>query len=204
MIGRLRGKLIEKQPPWLVIEVMGVGYELEAPMSTFYKLPELNAETFLFTHLIVREDAHLLYGFFTENERKFFRTLLKVNGVGAKLALAILSGIEQQDFAQCVNDGDTARLVRLPGVGKKTAERLIVEMKDRLAEWNTDTVQVGDLSPGSDTARVVHVTSPLEDAVSALMALGYKPQEASKWVKSVAQDDMSSEELIRKALQAAM
>ncbi len=200
MIGRLRGKLLEKQAPWLVLDVQGVGYELEAPMSTFYKLPELNTEVNLFTHLSVREDAHLLYGFFTEHERKFFRALLKVNGVGAKLALAILSSIEQADFAHCINAGDTARLVRLPGVGKKTAERLIVEMKDRLAEWDNNSVSMGDLSVGAEAVRVVHVTSPLEDAVSALIALGYKPQEASKWVKSVAQEGVSSEDLIRQAL----
>ncbi len=203
MIGRLHGKLLEKQPPWLVIEVMGVGYELEAPMSTFYKLPDTGGELRLYTHLSVREDAHLLYGFFTENERTFFRTLLKVNGVGAKLALGILSGIEQNDFAQCVNEGNTARLVRLPGVGKKTAERLIVEMKDRLAEWDTGGVSTDDLGVPRST-RSVAVTSPQDDAISALVALGYKPQEASKWVKNIAEEGMSSEELIRKALQAAM
>ncbi len=203
MIGRLRGILLEKHPPSVVLEVMGVGYELEAPLSTFYKLPEVGSELSLHTHLSVREDAHLLYGFFTLNERSFFRALLKVNGVGAKLALAILSGIEQADFARCVNENDIARLVRLPGVGKKTAERLVVEMRDRLAEWDSGAVRMEQLNIGNGV-RMVPVTSSLEDAISALIALGYKPPDAAKWVKSIAVEGMSSEDLIRKALQAAV
>ena len=199
MIGRLRGLILEKQPPWLVLDVQGVGYELEAPMSTFYKLPALEETVSLYTHLTVREDAHLLYGFGSETERRFFRAVLKVNGVGPKLALAILSGIELNEFIQCVNEGDTMRLVRLPGVGKKTAERLIIEMRDRLNEWGDKAMPPAT----SDTSRPVRVTSPSADAISALIALGYKPAEASRWVHHVEVEGLSSEVLIRKALQAA-
>jgi len=198
MIGQLRGKLIYKQPPLLLIDVQGVGYELEAPMTTFYNLPEISKEICLFTHLVVRDDAHLLFGFATEDERRLFRTLLKVNGVGAKMALAILSGIETNDFAQCIRDSDTARLIRLPGVGKKTAERLIVEMRDRLKDWEGLNKNKATLSNTSNPATVV------EDAISALIGLGYKPQEASRFVHAVAVDDMDSELLIREALKASV
>ncbi|NNL99544.1 MAG: Holliday junction branch migration protein RuvA, partial [Gammaproteobacteria bacterium] len=136
MIGRIHGALISMQPPWLVIDVHGVGYEIEAPMTTIYTLPAVGSDVTLFTHYQVRDDAHLLYGFATQDERRLFRTLLKVSGVGAKLALTILSGIEANAFAQCVNEGNAAKLVQLPGVGKKTAERLIVEMRDRLDDWS--------------------------------------------------------------------
>ncbi|MEX2353446.1 MAG: Holliday junction branch migration protein RuvA, partial [Gammaproteobacteria bacterium] len=129
MIGSLRGQLVHKQPPHLYIDVAGVGYEVEAPMTTFYRLPQPGEEIYILTHLVVREDAHLLFGFATEEERRLFRTLIKVNGVGAKMALTILSGIEADEFAACIQDGNTDRLVRLPGVGKKTAERLLVEMR---------------------------------------------------------------------------
>jgi len=198
MIGQLRGKLIYKQPPLLLIDVQGVGYELEAPMTTFYNLPEISKEICLFTHLVVRDDAHLLFGFATEDERRLFRTLLKVNGVGAKMALAILSGIETNDFAQCIRDSDTARLIRLPGVGKKTAERLIVEMRDRLKDWEGLNKNKATLSNTSNPATAV------EEAISALIGLGYKPQEASRFVHAVAVDDMSSELLIREALKASV
>jgi len=196
MIGRLQGILGEKQPPFLVLEVQGVGYEIEAPMSTFYKLPELGEPVRLYTHLAVREDAHLLYGFISEAERKLFRALIKITGVGPKMALAILSGMDGDTFARCIQQNDLALLTRVPGVGKKTAERLVVEMRDRLGDW-------GALSAGSGE-KPIAVTSALDDAISALIALGYKPQEASKLVHGVAQDGMSSETLIRKALQAAM
>ena len=136
MIGRIRGIILEKHPPLLLLDVHGIGYEIEAPMTTFYKLPEVGAEVNIFTHLVIREDAHLLFGFASEDERRMFRTLIKVNGVGARMALTILSGIESADFAACIQRGDSDRLVKLPGVGKKTAERLIVEMRDRIRDWD--------------------------------------------------------------------
>ncbi|MGQ0658866.1 MAG: Holliday junction branch migration protein RuvA [Chromatiales bacterium] len=196
MIGRVRGVLIEKRPPLLVLDVQGVGYEIEAPMTTFYRLPGLGQEVALHTHLIVREDAHLLYGFATETERRLFRDLLKVNGVGARIALAILSGIEADRFAACVRVGDVAQLTRLPGIGKKTAERLIVEMRDRLADWADDAAMAAVITGNEASAPA----DPVADAVSALIALGYKPHEASRHVHAVAHDGMSSEAIIREAL----
>ncbi|MDM8547847.1 Holliday junction branch migration protein RuvA [Candidatus Venteria ishoeyi] len=206
MIGRLRGTLQEKQPPWLVIDVQGVGYEVEAPMSTFYKLPDIGTEIHLFTHLTVREDAHLLYAFDSENERRFFRALLKVNGVGPKLALGILSGIEVESFIICINEQDTARLTRLPGVGKKTAERLIVEMRDRLKEWGQETTTNGQSNAelSNTSGKPIAINNPKEDAISALIALGYNPKEAGRLVNAVDEKGDSSEVLIRKALQAAL
>ncbi len=198
MIGRLRGKLVQKSPPMLLVEVQGVGYEVEAPMTTFYQLPEVGEDIHLYTHLAVREDAHLLFGFATENERHMFRTLIKVNGVGAKMALTILSGMEADDFAVCIRDGDTARLTRLPGVGKKTAERLIVEMRDRLRDFNISTT----VNPGQSTN--ANRNNAAEDAISALIGLGYKPQEASRFVHAVVVPEMSSEEIIREALKASV
>jgi Holliday junction DNA helicase RuvA len=196
MIGRLRGLLIEKRPPLLVIDVHGVGYEVEAPMTTFYRLPEINHEVTLHTHFVVREDAQLLFGFATDGERRLFRDLLKVNGVGPKVALAILSGIEADQFAICVQEGDVARLTRLPGIGKKTAERLIVEMRDRLGDWQQDS----DISLRPSEKPTTAAPDPVADAVSALIALGYKPNEASRYVHAVAQDGMASEAIIREAL----
>lgn len=195
MIGRIRGVLIEKRPPRLLLDVQGVGYEIEAPMTTFYRLPAVSAEVTLHTHLLVREDAHLLYGFATEAERRLFRELLKVSGIGARIALAILSGIETERFAACVQAGDVAQLTRLPGVGKKTAERLIVEMRDRLVEWADGA---GIISTARTEAGVEG--DPVADAVSALIALGYRPNEASRHVHAVAHDGMSSEAIIREAL----
>ncbi|MGM0594077.1 MAG: Holliday junction branch migration protein RuvA [Pseudomonadota bacterium] len=201
MIGRLRGTLVEKQPPLLLIDVGGVGYEVEASMGTFYQLPELGATVTLYTHLVVREDAHLLFGFASESERRLFRTLIKVNGVGAKLALTILSGINADEFARCVQDNDTASLVRLPGVGKKTAERLVVEMRDRLADWEGAVVL-----PGTAPATPAEATpgDDLKDAISALVSLGYKPPEASRLVSKVESEGLSSEEIIRAALKQAV
>ncbi|MGI9229706.1 MAG: Holliday junction branch migration protein RuvA [Gammaproteobacteria bacterium] len=198
MIGQLKGVLIKKQAPHLLLDVNGVGYEVEAPMTTIYNLPEVGNEVMLHTHLIVRDDAHLLFGFGSEAERSMFRSLIKVNGVGAKMALAILSGIEADEFYHCVRDGNTDRLVKLPGVGKKTAERLIVEMRDRLQDW-----QSGD-APATGRAPAGKPSNPTDEAVSALIALGYKPQEASRLVLAVAQDDMDSESLIREALKASV
>ena len=200
MIGRLRGVILEKRPPHLLLEVQGVGYELEAPMTTFYTLPEVGREIQLFTHLTVREDAHLLFGFASENERRMFRSLIKVSGIGVRMALTILSGIEAADFAVCVRRGDSERLIRLPGVGKKTAERLIMEMRDRLADWELTT------AAHESTAVVRGHTeqTPAQEAESALIALGYKPQEASRYVHAVATPDMNSETIIREALKASV
>jgi Holliday junction DNA helicase RuvA len=196
MIGRLSGILIEKQPPELVLDVQGVGYELSAPMSTFVNLPALNEAVSLYTHLVVREDAQLLYGFATTRERLLFRSLLKVNGVGAKLALTILSGSDVDTFARSVQEGDAASLTRLPGVGKKTAERLIIEMRDRLKEVGSamglDT-SVTQAMPSSSGAR--------NEATEALVALGYKAAEADKMIRSINADGMTTEQLIRQALQ---
>jgi holliday junction DNA helicase RuvA len=194
MIGFLRGIIIKKQPPLLLLDVQGVGYEIEAPMTTFYALPEVKNEVEIYTHLVVRDDAHLLFGFATEDERHLFRTLIKVNGVGAKMGLTILSGMEAGEFAMCIKNNDADRLVKLPGVGKKTAERLIVEMRDRLEAF-TET------SSSAQSNKQMNISpDPVNEAVSALIGLGYKPQEASKFVLAVANDDMSSEELIREAL----
>jgi Holliday junction DNA helicase RuvA len=203
MIGRLRGILISKQAPALLLDVNGVGYEVEAPMSTFYQLPAIDKTVTLYTHLVVREDAHLLYGFATEDERALFRSLIKVNGVGAKLALTILSGISANDFVRCVHDNDVATLVRLPGIGKKTAERLIIEMRDRFKDWQTPGMELeaGSL-PNFSAAPIT--SDPAKEALSALVALGYKPQEASRFMQGMDTEGKSSEEIIRAALQAAV
>jgi len=202
MIGRIQGKIIEKQPPQLLIDVQGVGYEVDAPMSTFYQLPNLGDQVTLHTHLVVREDAQLLYGFASLAERSLFRTLIKINGVGAKLALTILSGMNANEFISCVQDNDAAALVRLPGVGKKTAERLIVELRDKLKDQLPATN--GGLSiSGSDSTKSIEA-SPVSDAVSALIALGYKAAEASRMVRVIETADLGTEEIIRLSLQAAV
>lgn len=201
MIGRLKGILISKQPPTLLLDVHGVGYEVDAPMSTFYQLPDVEEEVVLHTHLVVREDAQQLCGFATETERRMFRSLIRINGVGAKLALSILSGISADDFARCIQDNDTATLVRLPGVGKKTAERLVIEMRDKLDDWKpgnqTETKATGMIEPEI-------TTDPVQEAVTALIALGYKPPEASRMVTRVDCNGLSSEEIIRDALKASL
>ncbi len=205
MIGRLRGLVVWKQAPQLLIDVNGVGYEVEATMNTFYTLPLDAAEVILYTHLVVREDAQLLYGFASEAERAMFRGLIKINGVGAKMALTILSGMSIDDFACCIREGDAATLTRLPGVGKKTAERLIIEMRDRLDKLITN---VGNTSVGQSTIDAAAVTSPRQDtvgdAVSALVALGYKAAEASRMVRAVESKGLDSEAIIRAALQATV
>lgn len=193
MIGSLRGRLAAKQPPQLLLEVGGVGYELEAPMSTFYDLPAVGAEVSLLTHLVVREDAHVLYGFATDDERRLFRTLLKVSGVGPKIALGILSGISVETFRQFVAGNDAAALTKVPGVGRKTAERLIVEMRDRL-----DGLAAAPLVDGE-----APMAGPEGEAFSALVALGYKPVEATRLLKAAATEGATTEELIRRALQGA-
>jgi len=201
MIGRIRGVLLEKQAPELLVDVNGVGYEIQAPMTTIYKLPALGEVVELFTHLIVREDAHLLYGFASAQDRALFRALIKVNGVGPKLALTILSGMDVEDFVRRVRDNDAAGLVRLPGVGKKTAERLLVEMRDRLGDWQVDGLAVADGAAQLPSSGNAH----LLDAESALIALGYKPQEATRMIAAVNTETVStSEELIRLALKNAV
>lgn len=208
MIGRLRGRVVWKQAPQLLIDVGGVGYEVEATMSTFYALPLDEEEVTLFTHMVVREDAQLLYGFASEAERAMFRSLIRINGVGAKMALTILSGMSIDDFAHCVREGDSATLTRLPGVGKKTAERLIIEMRDRLEKLITHAGTVGGgnrSATDKDTLDVAPVQKDaVGDAVSALAALGYKAAEASRMVRAIKTDGLGSEAIIRAALQATV
>ncbi|MEJ2405135.1 MAG: Holliday junction branch migration protein RuvA [Candidatus Thiodiazotropha sp.] len=200
MIGRLRGEIAVKQAPHLLLDVQGVGYELEAPLSTFFNLPDVGQSVSLLTHLIVREDAHVLYAFGSETERSLFRSLLKVSGVGAKMALAILSGMSAEEFTRCVETEDVTTLVRLPGIGRKTAERLIIEMRDRLTRLGDTSGVV--LTPVSGGA--APMPSASSDALAALVALGYKSQEAQRMIKAVAVEGMESEALIRAALQGTV
>ncbi len=198
MIGRIKGQIIESAPPYLMVDVNGIGYELSAPMPVFYNLPPLGEMVVLYTHLVVREDAHQLYAFFNVSDRQFFRQLIRVSGVGAKLAIAILSGISSTDFAHSIKQGDVSNLVRIPGIGKKTAERLIVEMKDRVDEWaETNATE----SVNGNSERPISQAGPVSDAVSALIALGYKAQDASRMVRKLNTDGLSREEIIRQALQ---
>ena len=193
MIGAVRGRIASKTPPQLTVEVGGLGYELEAPMSTFFHLPPVGAEVSLLTHLVVREDAHILYGFATEEERRLFRSLIRVSGVGPKIALALLSGMSVAAFARCVQSEDVAALTRVPGVGRKTAERLIVEMRDRLSA--PPPPAGGTAGPPGE--------SPEGEAYGALVALGYRPAEATRLLKAVEPGAYTTEELIRRALQGA-
>jgi Holliday junction DNA helicase RuvA len=200
MIGRLRGLLVWKQPPYLMIDAHGVGYELEASLTTFQTLPETGAEVTLLTHLTVREDAHTLYGFANPAERSLFRHLIRITGIGPRLALLILSGMSVELFSRCVRDGDATSLTRLPGVGKKTAERLIIEMRDRIGELGLHSATVrlpgGQIAPPD--------VRPVDDAISALVALGYKLPEASRMVQSLDTDGLASDAIIRLALQASV
>lgn len=202
MIGRIRGILIEKQATDIVVDVQGVGYEIQAPMSTIYLLPVLGKEVVLYTHLVVREDAHLLYGFLSFDERHMFRSLIKISGVGPKMALAILSGMAVDEFVRTVRSNDLAALVRMPGIGKKTAERLVVEMKDKLTDWSeiASSVSLATATPSGPTDRQMS-----QEAETALVALGYKPQEAARVIAQVLKlngDLNRSEELIRLALRS--
>jgi len=203
MIGRIRGVLAAKQPPDILVEVGGVGYELQVPMTTLFQLPEIGAEVSLVTHFVVREDAQLLYGFIDEDDRRLFRELIRVSGVGPKLALTILSGMDAVSFTRCVQRDDLGALVALPGVGKKTAERLLVEMRDRLASQ-----LFGAAASEGDGGGVAVAPAPdiVGDAEGALVALGYKPQEASRLVAAVNDDSVtdSDEELIRRALMSVV
>jgi Holliday junction DNA helicase RuvA len=196
VIGFLRGKLSAKHPPQLLVEVNGVGYEVEAPMSTFYGLPGLGVDVHLFTHLVVREDAHVLYGFGTERERSLFRELIKVSGVGPRIALAILSGVTVDEFHRCVEGQDVASLVRVPGIGRKTAERLVIEMRDRLKGLAGPAFVPGTLPAGAPGGAQA-------EAYAALVALGYKPPEVTRLLQKVDPSVSSTEELIRHALRAA-
>jgi Holliday junction DNA helicase RuvA len=195
LIGFLRGTLVVKQPPVLVLDVNGVGYELSAPMSTFYELPAVGDEIMLLTHLLVREDAQVLYGFINEDERLLFRSLLRVSGIGAKIALAILSGISAEGFVHCVRSEDTATLIKVPGIGRKTAERLIVEMRDRIGSTPEGTATANAMSSAGKS---------VEEAYGALVALGYKPAESTRLLKNIDTDGLGAEQIIRLALKGAV
>jgi len=199
MIGRITGELIEKHPPFILVDVNGVGYEIEAPASTLASLPEIGEKVILHTHLIVREDAHVLCGFITEQERQLFRHLIKVNSVGAKLALGILSGMNVDNFVRCVHDKNTAALTKLPGVGKKTAERLIIEMRDRLKDMDVAAVSLS----APKLAAISGESDVMQDAISALVSLGYKPQEANRLLQHVEVQGQTSESIIKSALKVA-
>ncbi|MBL4584608.1 MAG: Holliday junction branch migration protein RuvA [Pseudomonadales bacterium] len=198
MIGQIRGVLLEKQAPLLLVDVQGVGYEIQAPMTTFYAIPDIGAEVTLHTHFVVREDAQLLFGFHSQSERQMFRSLIKVNGVGPKVGLAILSGIDAAAFAACIAHDDIKTLTKIPGIGKKTAERLLVEMRDRIKDWDIADPTASLLQPaatGMPSGR-----HQKQEAESALVSLGYSAKEADKAVDAVAQEGMTSEQLIRLAL----
>ena len=205
MIGRLRGLLIEKRAPEILIEVSGLGYEVQMPLTSFFELPELNQEAIVYTHFVVREDAQLLYGFMTKQERALFRLLIKTNGVGPKLALTILSGMTSAEFVACVERDDIATLVKLPGVGKKTAERLLVEMRDKLKslmEASAGSEREFMLKSNYRPAKIVNTAE--DDAIAALLSLGYKPAQASKSVSAAYKDGMSSQELIKSSLKSML
>jgi Holliday junction DNA helicase RuvA len=199
MIGRLRGIVLEKRPPWLLVDVAGVGYELEISMTTLAALPPIGDEVVVYTHLTVRDDAHLLYGFAGERERTLFRALIKVNGVGPRLALSILSGMDEDAFVRSVRDDDIKSLTRLPGIGKKTAERLIVEMRDRFPDWEP----AGQDGSGSGTTAPMQDQAPLADAEAALVSLGYKPAEATRMLSGL-EGEGTTEAMIKAALARRM
>ncbi|THB72210.1 MAG: Holliday junction branch migration protein RuvA [Gammaproteobacteria bacterium] len=202
MIGRLKGKILEKQAPNLLLDVQGVGYELEVPMSTFYDLPNIGNETTLRTHFIVREDAQLLYGFLTDDERTLFRELIKISGIGGKVALAILSGMQPDEFVACIEAQDVKTITRIPGIGAKTAQRLIIEIKDKLSKLTITSLAPDSVTEGT-TQGTTTLTTATNDAIDAMVALGYKQAEAEKLIKKINEPGMSTEELIRKALQTA-
>jgi len=193
VIGRLRGTLVAKQPPWIVLDVGGVGYELEVPMSTLYDLPETGREVTLLTHYAIKEDTAALYGFLREEERVLFRNLQKVSGIGARISLAVLSGVSTDEFARLVHDSDIAALTRIPGIGKKTAERMLVELRDRI-----DAISSSQPRPQGNPS------SPQDEAVAALQQLGYKPVEAARLTKAAFEEGDDAETIIRKALRAAL
>lgn len=205
MIGRIRGIVVEKQPPEVLIEVAGVGYEIQIPMTSFYQLPQVGDEACVYTHFVVREDAQLLFGFADKNERAVFRELIKANGVGPKLALTILSGMSGQQFMHCVGNEDITALVKLPGVGKKTAERLVIEMRDRFKKLTLEQASSNSAGAGHDqlTQNTFIIPNDAKDeALSALLALGYKAAQASKVINSVYVKGITSEDLIRESLRS--
>lgn len=203
MIGRLKGEVADKQPPEVLLDVNGVGYEVQMPMTSFFNLPEIGQNATIYTHFVVREDAQLLFGFGSKTERALFRELIKTNGVGPKLGLAILSGMSAEQFVRCVNLDDVTALTKLPGIGKKTAERLLIEMRDKLKGWGEGAdLELPEVTPVESPA--VHSADAIADAISALEALGYKQAQAKQTVNKVAQEGMSSEDLIRDALKSMM
>lgn len=199
MIGQIRGILIDKQPPTIIIEANGVGYAIDVPMTTLFDLPELNQEVTVFTHLVVREDIQQLYGFLSQNDKSLFQTLIKINGIGAKMALAILSSMDTQTIVNCIAMKDSATLTQVPGIGKKTAERLILDMQDRLTQF-TDRRPEGTKTTTAISAPDGYLAQ--QDAISALQALGYKPQASQKVIKALYEEGKSSETLIKEALQS--
>lgn len=202
MIGRLRGILVEKQPGQVLVEAAGLGYEVDIPYTTFFHLPETGQEVVLHTHFAVREDAHSLFGFANRLDRDLFRLLIKVNGIGPRLAVGILSGLDADQFIRCVEQRDSSALVKLPGVGKKTAERLLIDMADRIGQLEGQFVprSAGGVKAGEISKRPPRQPDAPEEAEAALIALGYKPQEASRAINRVAEEGMSREDLIRNAL----
>ena len=202
MIGQIRGILIEKKPPEILVDVGGITYEIQVPMSTLYQLPDVGQEVVLHTHFVVRDDAQLLYGFCHTKDKTLFRSLIRVNGVGPRMALVILSGMEPDEFVRVVRNNDVTAMVNMPGIGKKTAERLIVEMRDRLSEWEAS--EGADSAPETqDSASTIKVFS--KDAEAALIGLGYKPQQAARAIAQVLKDNLEitdSEELIRLSLKS--
>ncbi len=199
MIGRIRGVLVDKKPPEIQIDVAGICYEVQVPMSTLYQLPEVGKELTLHTHFVVREDAQLLYGFFEEKDKSMFRSLIKINGVGPKMALGILSSMEADEFVRAVRSNDINAMVKMPGIGKKTAERLLIEMRDRITDWDAGA------EPGGDAMRPASASSINNDAETALVSLGYKPQQAAHAIAQVLKANpqiSDSEELIRQSLKS--
>jgi Holliday junction DNA helicase RuvA len=194
VIGTIRGTIIEKQPPYLLLEAGGIGYEIAAPMTTFYHLPDIQQVITLYTHLVIREDAHTLYGFYLERDRRLFRTLIKVNGLGPKSALVILSSMESDQFIQCVLHQELKQLTAIPGIGQKTAQRLLIETKDILSTWETGKISSSESNLASGDRQ------NKQDAISALLILGYKSKEAKKAIDAIEAPDLSSEALIRAAL----
>jgi Holliday junction DNA helicase RuvA len=201
MIGRIKGTLIHKEPPMMLVDVNGVGYEIEAPVRVFFELPEVNSEVIIITHMLVREDAQILYGFNNYGQRELFRKLLKVNGIGAKSALAVLSTMSVDEFVAMIQSQDVAAIVKIPGVGKKTAQRLIIEMRDKLGDVAGDDISL----PGHGGAQAANLgnmpATAQSEALIALQSLGFRPQEVNMLIKQIAKDGMTAEEIIRLCLQ---
>ena len=200
MIGRIQGILVRKEPPMMIVDVSGVGYEIEAPVRVFFELPEIGAEVTIITHMIVREDAQLLCGFNNYQQRDLFRKLLKVSGIGAKSALAVLSTMSTNEFVALIQAQDVNAIVKIPGVGKKTAQRLILEMRDKLDDVSSDDIAMSGNTPVAANLGNMPVTAQSE-AFIALQSLGFRPQEVNMLIRQLAKDDMTAEEIIRLCLQ---